>query len=253
MRQALVNTESPWVKAPVANLVRYKPSGIYFARAKVGGKLIRQSLKTRVLSNAKLKLRDLLAGEERKVQGQKAIVVGKMTFGDAWDAYDKRLIHDPDIKPSTKKYQNEILRALEKSWPGLKLLDVKKITKAECLAWRSAFAVGYSATRVNGAISLLRRMFETAIEAGVRNDNPALALHRAKVRQKELVLPEPHQFLQFVKEIEAGGGSKSKHCADLVRFLSFGGFRITEASKITWADCNFEKGELTEFESARRP
>jgi len=77
MRQALVNTESPLVKAPVANLVRYKPSGIYFARAKVGGKLIRQSLKTRVLSNAKLKLRDLLAGEERKIQGQKAIVVGK--------------------------------------------------------------------------------------------------------------------------------------------------------------------------------
>ncbi len=65
------------VKAPVANLVRYKPSGIYFDRAKVGGKLIRQSLKTRVLSNAKLKLRDLLAGEERKLQGQKAIVVGK--------------------------------------------------------------------------------------------------------------------------------------------------------------------------------
>ena len=50
---------SPWVKAPVSNLVRYKPSGIYFARAKVGGKLIRQSLKTDVLSIAKLRLQEL--------------------------------------------------------------------------------------------------------------------------------------------------------------------------------------------------
>ena len=61
----MTDQQSPWVKAPVSNLVRYKPSGIYFARAKVGGKLIRQSLKTGVLSIAKLRLQDLLAGEQQ--------------------------------------------------------------------------------------------------------------------------------------------------------------------------------------------
>jgi hypothetical protein len=40
--------ESPWQKTPYANLVRYAPSGKYFARIRVGGKLIRQSLKTKV-------------------------------------------------------------------------------------------------------------------------------------------------------------------------------------------------------------
>ena len=55
--------QSPWVKAPVSNLVHYKPSRVYFAHAKVGGKLIRQSLKTDVLSIAKLRLQALLAGE----------------------------------------------------------------------------------------------------------------------------------------------------------------------------------------------
>jgi integrase len=30
----------------------------------------------------------------------------------------------------------------------------------------------------------------------------------------------------------------------LVRFLAFGGFRNGEASKITWADCDFEKGKI---------
>jgi len=36
------------------NLVRYVPSESYFARVRVGGKLIRQSLKTKRLTVAKL-------------------------------------------------------------------------------------------------------------------------------------------------------------------------------------------------------
>ena len=63
MNDSTTDQQAPWVKAPVSNLVRYKPSGAYFARAKVGGKLIRQSLKTNVLSIAKLRLKDLLAGD----------------------------------------------------------------------------------------------------------------------------------------------------------------------------------------------
>ena len=35
-------SETLWTKAPVANLVRYEPSGIYFVRVKVRGKLIRK-------------------------------------------------------------------------------------------------------------------------------------------------------------------------------------------------------------------
>ena len=45
--------ESLWQKTPYANLIRYESTGKYFARIRVGGKLIRQSLKTNVLSVAK--------------------------------------------------------------------------------------------------------------------------------------------------------------------------------------------------------
>ena len=38
-----------WQKTPYANLIRYKPSKTYFARIRIGGKLIRRSLKTTVL------------------------------------------------------------------------------------------------------------------------------------------------------------------------------------------------------------
>jgi hypothetical protein len=44
------------VKTPYPNLIRYKPSGNYFGRVRVNGKLIRRSLETHVLTVAKLKL-----------------------------------------------------------------------------------------------------------------------------------------------------------------------------------------------------
>jgi integrase len=232
------------VKAPVANLVRYKPSGVYFARAKVGGKLIRQTLKTNVLSIARLRLRDLLAGEQQNVERQKTIAVGKMTFGDALEIYKRRVTEDGETKPSTKKYHQEIVQALLKSWPELNSLDMKRITKADCFNWRSSFGAAYSATRINGAVSVLRRTFDIAVEAGVRHDNPAQAVRRARVRQRKLTLPEPGQFLDFVAELENGGGRDSRNCAALVRFMAFGGFRLAEAANTTWADCDFVRGKI---------
>jgi hypothetical protein len=45
-----------WPKTLFANLVRYVPSGIYFPRIRVRGKLIRRSLKTNNLPVAKIRL-----------------------------------------------------------------------------------------------------------------------------------------------------------------------------------------------------
>ena len=47
-----------WQKTQFSNLIRYTPSETYFARLRVNGKLIRKTLKTDVLSVAKLRLAD---------------------------------------------------------------------------------------------------------------------------------------------------------------------------------------------------
>jgi hypothetical protein len=57
MKAKKAESKSPWTKAPVANLIRYEPSCIYFVRAKVRGKRVRKSLETNVLSVAKQRLR----------------------------------------------------------------------------------------------------------------------------------------------------------------------------------------------------
>jgi hypothetical protein len=55
-------TAKLWQKPQFSNLIRYKPSGTYFARVRVKGKLIRKTLKTDVLSVAKLRLAIILSG-----------------------------------------------------------------------------------------------------------------------------------------------------------------------------------------------
>ena len=101
-----------------------------------------------------------------------------------------------------------------------------------------------SATAFNHTIGIMRVLLEIGIEMGARYDNPARFIKRASERQKQLTLPEPEQFERFVEEIENGGGGFSQRCADLVRFLAFGGFRKSEAANVTWADCDFEKKEI---------
>jgi hypothetical protein len=67
-----------WVKTPYPNLIRYKPSGNYFGRVRVNGKLIRRSLETHVLSVAKLKLSDFLQDNRRLVINKGQSVTGEV-------------------------------------------------------------------------------------------------------------------------------------------------------------------------------
>ena len=69
--------ENLWQKTQYANLIRYKPSKKYFARIRIGGKLIRRTLKTSVLSVAKLRLGDLEKKERQLAEHQTAAADGQ--------------------------------------------------------------------------------------------------------------------------------------------------------------------------------
>ena len=90
-----------WQKMPYANLVRYVPSKKYFARIRVGGKLIRQSLKTTTLSVAKLRLADLEKAERLLAENATAVAGGKMTLGDTLKPTE-RFHCDDSLKLRTK-------------------------------------------------------------------------------------------------------------------------------------------------------
>jgi integrase len=234
-----------WQKTQFANLIRYVPSGIYFARIRVKGKLIRKSLKTDVLTVAKLRLADFEKNERQRAESQIDVAHGKLTFGEALAIYHQRILGDVSLKQRTKEYYEERSEALLKSWPGLKTTGIAKISKSECLNWAATFGNDYSPTAFNNTVKILRDVFDIGIERGARYDNPALSIKRASVRPKKLQLPEFSKFNEFIHAIEKSGSRHSKPCADLVRFLAFGGFRITEAANILWQDCDFRELKIT--------
>jgi integrase len=238
---------SRWAKTQYANLVRYVPSGQYFARIRVSGKLIRKSLKTKRISVAKIRLSDLEKDERVKAENQTAtaLATGRVKFADALDAYQKRLHADVNLKPRSKEYREERIAALLKSWPELKDKDVRQITRHECQEWAQRFAHKTSSIAFNNTIGTLRLILDVAVEAGARYDNPARGLKRKKVLVRRPELPRHEDFIQFVDAIENSGRSSCYQAADFVRFIAFGGFRKSEAANVRWSDCDFEKGIIT--------
>jgi integrase len=233
-----------WQKTSYANLIRYVPSGMYFLRIRVRGKLIRKSLKTDVLSVAKLRLSDEEKKYRQVAQRQLAIQRGRgqMNFNDALDIYRARLAANTEIKSKTKHYYKQRIDSLLRTWPGLEKINVRDISKQNCMDWATKYKG--SATAFNNTALVLRMVLDIAIESGVIYENVARHVTRRAIKPKELHLPDNAKFVEFVKTIEDAGGRFSKDCANLVRFLAYGGFRLGEAKNITWGDCDFQRGEI---------
>ena len=94
--------ESSWESTSVQNLIRYRPSGTYFARFKVGGKLVRQSLETAVFSVAKQRLPDKIREYRSRHESVKAFAGGKMSVGDAARVYLGKVRANASLKPRSK-------------------------------------------------------------------------------------------------------------------------------------------------------
>lgn len=232
-----------WQKTSVQNLVRHK-GRTYYARAFQGGKEIWKSLKTRSISVAKARLSEFMKDQREQEATRQAAFQGKMTVGDAIVIEKKRLEENVRIKPSTRHYWAQIIASLLKSWPELEGMDVRRVTPADCRGWAAKLAKKASPTRFNNTVAALRHIFDAAVEAGIRYNNPAGTLKRLPIRQKQLTLPSTSQFLKFVEAIETAGAWCSRDCADFVRFLAFSGCRKGEAAQVEWRDVDLAKGEL---------
>ena len=145
------------------------------------------------------------------------------------------------LKPAAIVYYEQRVDALLKSWPGFEELEVRHVSEKHCETWANRARKTMAATVFNHTLGVLRNIFGFGIQAGARYNNPALGIMRESEHGKQLVLPDDAMFRSFVTEIENAGGSTSKHCANLVRFMAFGGFRKTEAANVIGADCDFDR------------
>ncbi len=238
------SNDGPWQKSATTGLYRFRSSGTYFARVRVGGKLIRESLHTKTYSVAVLRLNDLVKERRGILESAHSSTNDNLSFGQAAEILLRQVDANPAIKKSTRDYRRRCLAALKRSWTGLADLDVRKITPAQCRDWAGRFARDYSPTMYNNTVGTLRMVFDVAVESGLRFANPAAEVTKVKVPLKHLRLPSADQFQGMVRVIAEGGGRYSRDCADLVCLLAYSGLRKGEGANLTWAHCEFERKRI---------
>jgi len=132
-----------WNKTGKDNLVRHK-SGRYYARVFGNGKEVWKSLKTSHFQVAQARLAEFLKDHRQRVGnggggGKDSGISAKMTFGEAAESHLRDLDNNVKLKPRTRSYYRERLRALEKSWPNLSTTEIRKITAGDCKAWAGKY------------------------------------------------------------------------------------------------------------------
>jgi len=219
-------------KSKVSCLLRHR-GGQYYASAKVAGKIIRRSLDTDDFNTAKNRLSGVLAEMRGAANTREALSLGESITKEA-------MREDPSIKTTTRHYYQQISKALAKvaaSRPeNIFARSIAKATLADLRDLMDAYAASTSPTRYNGALALLRRTYERAIEAGHVATNHPLKLDRSKPQKRKHDLPTASAFASIVQDILAQKKTHSKATAAAVEFLAYTGLRISEAQGVQWRD-----------------
>ncbi|HOP98633.1 MAG TPA: site-specific integrase [Verrucomicrobiota bacterium] len=241
-RSERLSPDGKWKSFPrVPNLLQYVSTGIYFARVKVNGKLIRRSLETTVYSDALLKLGDFIKTQRKSRRHTKG---APSTFREARLAYEADLDNTHTIADSHRNFRKWCLKSLLKSWPELDASRLTAIKPEACKEWAKRFSEENGPQYFNNVLGTFRSVLK---RAGYGDDeSPLREVKRLGVPVNPPQLPEPDQFMALLKHIESQTDNpKAQHCADLVRFLAFSGCRLAEAQRATFRDMDLDAGVMT--------
>jgi hypothetical protein len=188
-----------WQTTKIPNL--FALNGHYYLRIKPKGQpQLRESLHTQNFHIAKARMRERLL--ELGIDGEKEPLQG--TWGALIEPYKAWLqgkVSAGDIAIGTVGYKEEILEDIGKTWTGFLTERLDRCSEKSLAEWRSRHRGKYSATRTNGAITVLRELAQTAIREKVcdkdwwkaREDGLNFVKVKYDYKRMTLELPEPHQ------------------------------------------------------------
>src|SRR5215467_3841339 len=107
-------------------LLRYNPSGQYFARVRFKGKLYRRKLETDDLALAKRKLREFKNDLERTDATK-----GNNSFASVLDDYVKTLGGSDE----TRKKKRIVVEKLRQTWFGIDTLPLRTVKPSRVKTW----------------------------------------------------------------------------------------------------------------------
>lgn len=220
------------------NLVRHQ-SGTIYLRAKVAGKIIRRSLDTDDLAEAKRR-----RGPEVKLARKHAASasLAAKTIEGALAKIEKTQTSDPHLKVSTHTFYKDAHKALRKTLPLNRALREWK--EADARAWWTATAKTYSTQRANHLLSIVKQLGTYIHDEGI-GENPTLKLRRVRIIARIPFSPTKEQIDAILESILSQKKANSVQAAALAGFLAFSGCRIAEARSLRWEDIKEDWSWLT--------
>lgn len=269
-----VEKQTTWKPTSVQFLYKHL-NGRYYVRTFAGGKEKWTSLKTKLLTVAKNRMKEHTDSAEReRTTGNSAEAVGRLTFGEALISYKSELAVS-DVRPNTKAFREAGVKLVLRSWENIESLNVRRITSRMIEDWLRNFkmnakphvphgakkaaakSTGASVTTIKCALDAMRHVLDVAVSAGHLYANPVRntsvvdvsrklfkAARRENAARNPLRLPTREEFLQLVDAIRNAGVSDCNASADYVQFIAFCGARKTEAANVLWSDIDFKRGTI---------
>lgn len=227
-----------WAKTPYANLRRYEASGTFFVNAKVRGRKLRRSLKTKSLEIAKEKLDTLLATERAKVPTNDE----DWTFKELIDEYLSEIEANYLLKPRSKAYRVETVGMIRRTWPELDGMNPRRLTQQAVKDWSRKLVEKYAPSRFNGAVETMRAILRLGMARGIVGENLAMSIKRASVPLTPPNLPNSAQFKKLLKRLDAI--RERKPAAQLVRLLAYTGMRVGAVPSVMRSNIDLERNEF---------
>lgn len=243
---------------------------MYYGRTKRHGSLYMRKLAAE-FKPTKLALRKWLGEVDTKAATAEQDGGALTTWGEYAAKYLRETEYDIGLADKTKAYRRECVTRITKTWEALFKEDlrsrkVSSVPTEQCMQW-SAHVAGWHHTTFNNTVSVLKAVFNEAIEAGYLLSNPARKVKRlgkstrrmfgepgeklTPLELEMLELPEDRrwylnrsQFRAIVKQMRSYKFGHVKAAADFAELLYFTGCRLSEANRLRWQDVDWRDNTI---------
>jgi integrase len=218
-------------------LYRNQSSSTYYALLKIRGKQIRSSLKTKILVEARRKLKKKREELESIDPEQ-----GKITLDELCKKY---LLSVQGQAKSTIVGKTGVIKRIQNDWPGGSNRLIQKIKPSEVMEFLAKYP---GQSRHRQALNVLRSMFNIAVADRMIANSPADGEKQRKPRKPIRDTPSPQEFRQIIESVRSQPHSDTaKESADFLEFLGLAGLGQAEAESLSWGDIDLKENLMTTF------
>ena len=221
-------------------LYQYEPSGVYFGRLRKGGRLHRESLRTRDLATAKRLLRDLKARLER-VDAR----YGNVSFLTWLEQH-----YLPTLKgsASTLAGKRQHVERLRRTWLAARSQPMRDLRGSDVERWLTEQYGRWSSGFYNSALMLVRDALAMAVRDHALCESPASGLKYRKRTKPVRLTPSWAEFCMITQDVRSQKFAPDAEASgDLLEAMGLLGLGQAELAGMKREHVDLQSGRILVF------